>query len=128
MGSRPLTFPPFDDARLLDWLQEADGDKADRLPFGIIAMDHDGYVELYNAYEAKASGFTRERAIGRNFFRTFGRCTNNPLVAGRLLGNADIDDTIHHTFTFRMKVVPVRLRLLKRLPLARMALAVDQGA
>lgn len=47
----------------------------DDLPFGLIAVDHEGTIEQYNAYESRLARLAKERVIGRNFFRDVAPCT-----------------------------------------------------
>jgi photoactive yellow protein len=47
----------------------------DDLPFGLIAVDHEGTIEQYNSFESRLSRLPRERVIGRNFFRDVAPCT-----------------------------------------------------
>ncbi len=57
----------------------------DRLPFGLIAVDHDGTIEQYNAYESKLSRLAKERVIGRNFFADVAPCTAVKEFQGRFV-------------------------------------------
>ncbi len=47
----------------------------DALPFGLISVDHDGNIEQYNSYESRLSRLSKERVVGRNFFRDVAPCT-----------------------------------------------------
>ncbi len=47
----------------------------DELPFGLIAVDHQGTIEQYNSYESRLARLSKERVIGRNFFRDVAPCT-----------------------------------------------------
>jgi photoactive yellow protein len=48
---------------------------ANRLPFGFIRMDAEGYVVAYNTQESELSGLSQARVLGENFFRTVAPCT-----------------------------------------------------
>ncbi len=62
-------FSPFD-------LEKATlGDDIDHLPFGVIIVDRSGTILEYNTYESEMAGLTRERVVGRNFFRDVAPCT-----------------------------------------------------
>jgi photoactive yellow protein len=55
---------------------EALGDAAaNRLPFGFIRLDSEGRIIAYNTEESALSGLSREKVLGRNFFRTVAPCT-----------------------------------------------------
>jgi photoactive yellow protein len=55
----------------------------DALPFGLISVDADGTIEQYNAYESRLSRLSKERVIGRNFFRDVAPCTAVKEFQGR---------------------------------------------
>jgi chemotaxis family two-component system sensor kinase Cph1 len=55
----------------------------DELPYGIIVVDPTGVVVAYNRAEAKATGFARERVVGRNFFSDVAPCTQVKMFQGR---------------------------------------------
>lgn len=50
-------------------------DQLDQLPYGLVVLDRDGRVLLYNETESRLTGFARSRVIGRNFFREVAPCT-----------------------------------------------------
>jgi photoactive yellow protein len=121
-----VTPERFDSPDLLNRLETASADDLDRLPFGVIGMATDGTVESYNAAEAKLSGLTPERVVGRNFFTAVAPCTNNFMVAARFESEPALDATIEYVFTFRMAPLKVRLRLLRRPGARCMYLAVER--
>lgn len=94
----------------LDAMSVAD---LDALPFGVIALDATGRVEACNIPEGRYAGMTPETVIGRHFFTAVAPCMNTALVAGRLEGEAALDETMDYVLTFRMRPTRVRLRLLK---------------
>jgi photoactive yellow protein len=109
------TLPDSLDARnLFDWLETASPDDLDRLPFGMVTMTPDCTVQHYNLAEAKLSGLTPDRVIGRHFFTAVAPCTNNFMVAHRFETEPEIDDFVDYVFTFRLAPLKVRLRLMKR--------------
>ena len=88
-------------------------------------MAPDGTVERYNAAEARLSGLSAARVVGRHFFTSVAPCTNNFMVAHRFETEPEIDAAIDYVFTFRLAPLKVRLRLLRRQDAARMYLAVE---
>jgi photoactive yellow protein len=116
----------FNAPDLFAWLEAAAAHDLDTLPFGLVAMAHDGTVEDYNRAEAELTGLTPERVIGRNFFTSVAPCTNNFMVAHRFEAEPEIDASIDYVFTFKLAPMKVRLRLLKRLGSRRMYLAVKK--
>lgn len=106
-------LPESDADKLLDWLDNIPVATLDDLDFGVIGMTRDGTVAAYNRAEAKMSGLTPSRVIGRHFFTAVAPCTNNYLVAHRFEVEETLDETIDYVFTLRMAPKPVQLRLLK---------------
>ena len=106
----------FDDADVLDFLNEASESEFDNAPFGIIGFDDDGIVCRYNATESRLAGLSPERVLRHPLFTVVAPCMNNYLVAQRFedaaAAGADLDDTIDYVLTLRMKPVKVKLRLL----------------
>ena len=91
----------------------------DSIEFGVIGMDSQTRVEVYNRFEAQASGLSPERVIGRPFFDEIGLCMNNYLVAQRFLDEPALDEQLDYVLTLRMRPTRVRLRLVKRAGEAR---------
>jgi photoactive yellow protein len=108
--------PSFSHPGLLGALEGAPAEALDDLPFGLITMDRRGVVLHYNADESRRSGLAPERVVGRDFFTSVGPCADHPLVGGRFTRAAEtggtLDEELDFTFTFRMRLSPVRLRLL----------------
>lgn len=115
----------FDEPGLLDRLEMADEATLNELPFGVVAMEDNGVVAVYNAAESRLSGLSPHKVAGRHFFSAVAPCTNNFMVAHRFETEAELDATINYVFTLKMQPTKVRLRLLKQ-PLRRwMYLLVD---
>jgi photoactive yellow protein len=111
---------------LFNWLEGATPADLDFLTFGVVAMGPDGKVEDYNLAEAKISGLTPERVVGRHFFTAVAPCTNNFMVAHRFETEPEIDSTIDYVFTFRLAPTKVRLRLMKRPGGRRLYLGIER--
>ena len=47
----------------------------DVLPYGLVVLDRDGRVVLYNETESRLTGFARNKVLGKNFFREVAPCT-----------------------------------------------------
>ncbi len=104
-------LPTFADVTLaeLDGL----GSTLDALSFGVVGLDSSGRTQVYNLFESRLAGLSRESVLNQNFFLTTGVCMNNFLVAQRFEDEAELDVTIDYVLTFRMWPTPVKLRLLK---------------
>lgn len=98
------------------WLDEADDDALDALPFGVIGLDTEGRVARYSNYEAQMAGLATSEVMGRHFFDEIGRCMNNGMIAKRfddaLARGETLDATIDYVFALRDAITPVKLRML----------------
>ncbi|GAC1417357.1 MAG: hypothetical protein NVSMB64_27240 [Candidatus Velthaea sp.] len=76
----------------------------DTLPFGLISVDADGIIEQYNAYESKLARLSKERVIGRNFFRDVAPCAAVQEFQGRFerfaQGSGDAAESFDFQFRF----------------------------
>ncbi len=105
-------FQPFD-------LEKASAvQDVDDLPFGVIVVDRSGTITEYNTYEAKMTGFSKERVLGRNFFHDVAPCTAIKEFEGRfadfLTSHATSVEPFEFTFPFakgpqRVSIVFVRM-------------------
>jgi photoactive yellow protein len=101
----------FDTIRLTD-LQTMRADNCDELPFGVVGLDAEGIVKVYNEAEARLAGLDASTVLGRSFFDAIAQCMNNFMVAQRFEDEPELDATIPFVLTLRMRPTPVRLRLL----------------
>ncbi len=88
------TFKPFDLA------QASAVENVDELPFGVIVVDRSGTILEYNRYESDMTGFSRERVMGRNFFRDVAPCTAIRDFEGRFADFLTSHDTSIEPFEF----------------------------
>lgn len=108
----------FDDHDLLAELEAATDDAIGAADFGVIGMNVDGVVEVYNRFESQLSGLSSSRVLGFHFFTAVAPCTNNYMVAQRFADEPMLDEMIDYVFTLKMRPTKVKLRLL-RSPSAR---------
>ena len=90
--------------------------QADGTPHGLIKLDDNGNVLLYNQWESSMSGVAINTAEGKNFFTQVAPCTNNRLVYGRFkdgVSSGVMDQEFNYTFTYKMKPTNVKLRLYR---------------
>lgn len=88
--------------------------EADAQPYGIIKVDENGVIQLYNRWESNMAGVSPDRAVGKNFFTQIAPCTNNRLVYGRFKSGAasgNLDVEFNYTFTYKMRPTNVRIHL-----------------
>lgn len=109
---------PFDDPHMGDALERASPEQFEHAPFGIVELDRDSTVVIYNQFEQQLAGLSPDDVIGRDFFVDVAPCTNNFLVRERFIDAWDrsvpLDAMVPYTFSYRMKATRVLLRLLVR--------------
>jgi len=89
-------------------------EQADMADFGIVKVDDEGKIELYNKYEAELAGVTSAAAEGRNFFTEIAPCTNNKLFYGRFQNGVaadEMDAEFNYTFTYKLQPTNVAIHL-----------------
>ena len=97
----------FADAAVFDWVATAPAEESDQAQFGIIGLDAEGVVNLYDAYESGAAGLRPTRVLGRSLFDEVAPCMDNEPVADRFAQEPTLDVTIAYTLTLRMQSTPV---------------------
>ena len=106
----------FDQPELGARIEALSETELDELAFGVIGFDADTTVTLYNTFESKYAGLSRERVIGHPLFTTVAPCMNNFMVAHRFeeaaANGTVLDETIDYVLTLRMRPIKVKLRLL----------------
>jgi photoactive yellow protein len=107
---------PFDQPDLPLTIDRLSEDELDQLDFGVIGIDGDCVVHLYNETESKFAGLSRDRVIGNHLFNVVAPCMNNFMVAQRLHDAHEtgiaLDESLDYVFTLRMRPVKVKLRIL----------------
>jgi len=116
----------FDDPAMAERLCALGEAELDELAFGVVGLDEEGRVDLYNAHEERSSGLPRGQVVGRHFFFDVAPCMNNYLVAERL-EEAMLDVMMPYVLTFRMRPTPVRLRLIRTATSRRRWVLVSRG-
>jgi photoactive yellow protein len=115
---------------ILNTLSDMSNEALDRLPFGAIQLDRDGYVLKYNQTEADLTGRDPKRVIGKNFFTQVAPCTNVRDFAGRFRRGVDARE-LHVVFPFRfdfeMNPIDVSVTLFFHKPSETVWVIVRQG-
>ncbi len=118
LSSSPDETLGFETITLAD-LDALDRLGRDALPYGVVGLDPDGFVEIYNQTEARLAGLPAPIVIGTHYFSSTAQCMNNFMVAQHLEDTSHLDLTIDYVLTLRMRPTPVRLRLLADTALPR---------
>lgn len=113
-----MSFVP---SQFLSQIPGVDRSSADAQPFGIVQVDDQGVIKLYNRWESEMAGVPVSAAEGRNFFTQVAPCTNNRLMFGKFkdgVAKGDLDSEFNYTFTYKMKPTNVQIRLYRHAPSA----------
>ena len=87
----------------------------DAAGFGIVKVDQNGKILMYNRYESDLAGVASTAAEGKNFFTDVAPCTNNKLFFGKFKNGAEageLNTAFNYTFTYKMKPTNVAIHLL----------------
>ena len=101
---------------VINSLGRMDRSSADNQPFGVVQVDDDGVIKMYNKWESDMAGVSVSDAEGKNFFTQVAPCTNNRLVFGKFkqgVQGDELDKEFNYTFTYKMKPTNVVIRLLR---------------
>lgn len=75
----------------------------DRLPVGVVLLDREGRVVLFNAYEERLAMRRREDVVGKPFFERVAPCTDVQELAGAFRAHI-AHDTLDVTTDFKFKL------------------------
>ncbi|NCS92709.1 MAG: photoactive yellow protein [Leptospira sp.] len=104
----------FVDNAILNKLGNLTRSEADHAAFGIIKLEADGKIVLYNKFESDLAGVPIEKAEGKNFFTDIAVCTNNRIFFGRFkegIAQGNLDLVFNYVFTYKMKPTNVVIHL-----------------
>lgn len=104
----------FNQHDLAQAVEALDRPAVDRLPFGAIRLDAKGVVTLFNATEARESGFGDRPSVGQNFFVHVAPCMSAPGFLGLIedakrKGTVDIELGWVGDFNDRDREMQVRI-------------------
>lgn len=89
----------------------------DGLPVGVVLLDAEGRVVLYNEYEERIAHRRREDVIGRPFFERVAPCTNVRELAGAFrekIATNTLDERVDFRFKLEFLPVPRDVRIVLR--------------
>jgi photoactive yellow protein len=96
----------------IDSITEAD---LDSQPYGVIQLDSEGTVLRYNSYEANLAGLTKQKVVGKNFFKQIAPCTDVQEFCGRFqtgVAAGELHCTFRFHFSFKKNPRDVTVTLL----------------
>ncbi len=103
----------FDHSDLIALIETVSPNELDTANFGVIGFDENCVVVFYNQTESLLSGLRAETVVGSHLFIDVAPCMNNYLVALKFEERDELDEIIPYILSFKMKPVPVSLRLIK---------------
>lgn len=89
---------------------------ADSYPIGIVKLDDQGNIQLYNKYNTEKFLYTAAEVVGKNYFTDIVPCANNFLFKGRFQRGVDtneLDTEFDYTFTYKITPTKVKVRLFR---------------
>lgn len=89
---------------------------ADSYPIGIVKLDDQGNIQLYNKYNTDHFLYTSSEVVGKNYFTDVVPCANNFLFKGRFQRGVDtneLDTEFDYTFTYKITPTKVKVRLFR---------------
>ncbi|MCC3750022.1 MAG: photoactive yellow protein [Halorhodospira halophila] len=93
-------------------------EEIDELPFGVIQIDDNGCILLYNATEGAITGRDPAEMIGRDFFNEVAPCGHTETFYGRFregVRSGDLNEIFDYTFDYRMVPTKVRVHMKRAL-------------
>ena len=114
-GRTMVDLPNFATPRLADAVGGLQQTEIDQLPFGVVGLDADGVVRVFNKTEGELSGYGTRPSHGRLFFVDVAPCMNNGYFKGlidkaRRTGTLDISFTFVGDFSDRERELKVRVQ------------------
>lgn len=98
------------------WLDQADDQILNALPYGVIGFDENAHICRYNKHESQQSLLTTSEVIACHVFTDVARCMNNALIAGRFevatSKSIPLDEIIDYVIAFKSGAGPVKIRML----------------
>jgi photoactive yellow protein len=86
------------------------------LPFGVIELDLNGVVLIYNKAEEALSGMASSHVIGKNFFQDVAPCTSVKQFEGRFrtfISSQSDPETFDFTFRFPGRTTKVSIAFVR---------------
>ncbi|MDP2357456.1 MAG: hypothetical protein Q8M31_15535 [Beijerinckiaceae bacterium] len=113
-----LHLPDFQATRLAEAVEGLSPEALDQLPFGVIKLDPQGVVQVYNREESLRSGRGGMPAVGLQYFIDVAPCMDNGYFKGRIekaraAGVLNISFEFIGDFNDRNREISVRVQAAK---------------
>ncbi len=112
------TLPTFNTAHLADAVEALASDELDKLSFGVVRLDPQGVVRVYNRTRTEQSGRGMMPTKGLSYFADVAPCLDNGYFKGRIdkaraAGALDISFSFIGDFNDRNREISVRAQPAK---------------
>ena len=90
--------------------------EADTLPYGVIKLDDQGNILLYNQYNTDHFLYEAHEVAGKNYFSEVVPCSNNFMFKGRFFRGVEagnLNTIFDFVFTYRIQPTPVKIHLYR---------------
>lgn len=108
---------PFVPENILSSITHLSPLMADKLAFGVVKVEDDGTIILYNKYNYDHfADFKGVNVVGKNYFTEVAPCSNNFIFSGRFkrgLASGDLNTLFDYVFTYKLTPTKVRVHLYR---------------
>lgn len=88
----------------------------DALSIGVVKVDDQGVIQMYNKEEGRIGNVNPASVIGKNFFTQVAPCTNNRLFFGKFkegVSKGSLAFSMPYTFTYKIKPTNVMIQMYR---------------
>jgi photoactive yellow protein len=88
----------------------------DALSIGVVKVDDQGVIQMYNKEEGRIGNVNPASVIGKNFFTQVAPCTNNRLFFGKFkegVSKGQLSFSMPYTFTYKIKPTNVMIQMYR---------------
>lgn len=107
----------FVDEKVLANLGSLTQSHADKLPYGVVKVDDEGIIEIYNKYcYDEFADFKGTSVVGKNYFDEIAPCTKNFMFSGRFergVESGEMDFLFDYCFTYKIMPTNVKVHLYR---------------
>ncbi|TNE71347.1 photoactive yellow protein [bacterium] len=108
---------PFIPQNILQSIEFLTPEMADKLNFGVVKVDDNGTIQLYNKYNYEHfADFKSAHVIGKNYFSEVAPCSNNFIFSGRFnrgVQSGLLNTVFDYVFTYKLSPTKVRVHLYR---------------
>ena len=109
-----MSAPTLGTPQIFQTIDSMSQQALDALPHGVIELDAHGTILKYNSYEANLAGLSREKVLGKNFFKQVAPCTDVQEFYGRFregVAAGKLHCKFRYHFSFKCNPIDVTVTL-----------------